>query len=84
MTIAIDAFFLKASLINLLPSFFFPLIAKKMSFFFISLELILALFKKILPDIFLFLLSSFRIFIFKLFDKDKFLCLIELRMIFLS
>ena len=40
LTTAIDAFFLKASLINLLPSFFFPLIAKKISPFFISLEFI--------------------------------------------
>ena len=82
MTTAIDAFFLKASLINLLPSFFFPLIAKKMSSFFISLELILALFKEILLGIFLFLLSSFKIFIFKLFDKDKFLTLIVLKIYF--
>ena len=51
-TIAIDAFFLKASLINLLPSFFLPLIAKKISFLVISWELILACFNETLGDIF--------------------------------
>ena len=42
LTTAIDTFLLKASLINLFPSFFFPLIAKKISSLFISLELIFA------------------------------------------
>ena len=84
LTTAIDAFFLKASLINWLPSFFFPLIAKKTSFFFISLELILAFLKIILLDNFFFPLSSLNILTFKLFDKVKFLIFIASRIIFLS
>jgi len=39
-TTANDEPFLKASFKNKFPSFFFPFIAKKISFFFISLELI--------------------------------------------
>ena len=40
LTIAKDAFFLNASETKLLPSIFFPLIAKNTSFFFIVFELI--------------------------------------------
>jgi hypothetical protein len=46
-----------------------PLIAKKTSPFFISLELILTFFKEIFLDIFFSLLSSLSILTFKLFDK---------------
>jgi len=84
LTTAIDAFFLKASLTNLLPSFFTPLIAKKISSFFISLELILAFLKKNFLDIFLSPLSSLIILTFKLFVKSKFLIFIASRIIFLS
>jgi len=84
LTTAIDAFFLKASLINLLPSFIFPLIAKKISFFFISFELILAFSKEIWLDIFFSALSSLSILTFKLFDNSKFLIFIASRIFFLS
>ena len=43
LTIAKEAPFLKASFTNKFPSLFFPLIAKKISFFLISFELIEAL-----------------------------------------
>ena len=79
-----DAFLLKASLINLFPSFFFPLIAKKISPFFISLELICAFFKVILEDNFFSSDSSLRILNFKSFDKDKFFILIAFKITFLS
>ncbi len=52
-TTAKDAPLLKASPINLFPSLFFPLIAKKISFFFISFELIDAFLIFPLKDIFL-------------------------------
>ena len=69
---------------NLLPSFFFPLIAKKISFFFIFFELIEALFNLIKLFTFLASLCSFRIFTFKSFERDLFLSLIEFKIIFLS
>ena len=84
LTTTTDAFFLKASLIYLLPSFFFPLIAKKISFFFISFELILAFCKEIWLDIFFSALSSLSILTFKLFDNFKFLIFIASSIIFLS
>ena len=77
-----DAFFLKASSTNLFPLFFFPLIAKKISSFFISLELILACFKLSLVDIFLFSDNSLTILNFKLFDKIEFFILIEFKIFF--
>ena len=53
----------------LFPSFFFPLIAKKISFLVTSLELILAVFKDVKGDNFLILIASLTTFNFKLFDK---------------
>ena len=72
LTMVNEAFFFYACSINLLPSFFLPLIAKKISFFLISLELILACLKLSLEDILLFPDNSLSILNFKLFDKTKF------------
>ena len=69
---------------NLFPSFFFPLIAKKISFFFISLELILACFKLRLENIFLSPDSYLIILNLKLSDKVEFFIFIDLRIFFLS
>ena len=54
--------FLNASLINKFPSLFFPLIAKKISFFLISLELIDAL-----------LIFNFEEILFELLNSLKYL-----------
>ena len=83
-TIANDAFFLNDCETKLFPSFTFPLIAKNTSFFFTSLELILALFIEIDFDNFWVLESSFIIFIFNWSDKFIFFLLISLRIFILS
>ena len=67
----IDAFFLRASSANLFPSIFFPLIPKKILFFFISFELIDALLIKKLLLIFIFK-YSLMIFTFKFLDNFLF------------
>ena len=73
LTTAIDAPLLKASFINRLPSLFFPLIAKNISFFFISFELIEAFLIFVFKEILVKLLISFKIF--NLISLDKFLFL---------
>ena len=77
-------FFIKGFTYKFISIIFFPLIAKKISPFFISLELICAFFKVILEDNFFSSDSSLRILNFKLFDKDKFFILIAFKIIFLS
>ena len=71
-TIAKDAPLFKASFTNLLPSLFFPFIAKKRSFFLISFELIDPFLIFVFIDIFLFFKISFKIFNFKSFFKNLF------------
>ena len=61
-TIAKDAPLLKASCTNKFPFLFFPLIAKKISFFLISFELIEAFLILVFKEILFDLLISFRIF----------------------
>ena len=78
-TTANDAFLLNDCTTYLLPSFFFPLIAKKISFLVTSLELILAVFKDINGDNFFILTVSLTTFNFKLFDKLLFLFLIAFK-----
>ena len=75
-TIAKDAPLRKASLINKLPLLFLPLIAKKILFFLISLELIDAFLNFNFEEILFELLSSFKIFSLKLFESVLFLILI--------
>ena len=75
--------FLKASETKLLPSIFFPLIAKNTSFFFIVFELIEISLKVKFFEIDLFDCSLI-IFNFKLFDKYLFFILIESKITFLS
>ena len=58
--------------------------AKKISFFFTSFELILAFLKDIIEGNFLLEDSSLIILTFKLFDKFKFLDFIDFKIIFLS
>ena len=70
-----DAPFLKASLTNKLPSLFLPLIAKKISFFLISLELIDALLIFNFEEILFEPLNSFKIFNLKFFESVLFLIL---------
>ena len=82
-TIANDALFLKDCFIKLFPSFFFPFIAKKISFF-TSLEFILALLKEKSEESLLFPDNSLIIFNFKLLTKVEFLVLIAFKIIFLS
>ena len=83
-TTAIDALFLNACFTNLFPSFFFPLIAKKISFFFTSLELILAEFKGNSEGNFLLPDNSFKILNFKLLDKLLFFMFIDFKITCLS
>ena len=83
-TTAMEALFLNACFTNLFPSFFFPLIAKKASFFFTSCELILASFKDNFEGNFLIPDNSLKIFNFILFDKFKFFFLIEFKINCLS
>ena len=83
-TTARDAFLLNDCETYLLPSFFFPLIAKKISFLVTSWELILAVFKDMEGDNFLFLIASLMTFNFKLSDKVLFLFLIAFKITFLS
>ena len=83
-TITTDAFFLNDCPTNLLPSFFFPLIAKKMSPFLTSLELIVALPSEIFDYNLLNPDSSLIKFNLILFDKLKFLILMDSKIIFLS
>ena len=83
LTIAKDAFFLKASATKLFPSIFSPLIAKNTSFLFIVFELIEISLKVKLFEIDLFDCSLI-IFNFKLFDKCSFFIFIESSITFLS
>ena len=83
-TTANDAFLLNACETYLLPSFFFPLIAKKISFLVTSWELILAVFKNVEGDNLLILAASLTTFNFKLFYKFLFLFLIAFWINFLS
>ena len=69
LTIAIEAPLLKDSLIKLLPSFFLPLIVKKTSFFFISLEFIFALRISTFKGKEFFPISSFKILILRFLDN---------------
>ena len=66
---ASEAPFLKASLINKFPSLFFPLIAKKISFLLISLELIEAFLNFNFVESLLELLNSFKIFNLRLLES---------------
>ena len=83
-TIAKEAPFLIASSANLLPSFFGPLIAKKISFFFIFLEFIDALFIFKFLFIKLKLHFSFKIFAFQFLNNLLFFKLISFKIFFLS
>ena len=71
LTTAKDAPLLKDSFIKVFPSFFFPLKAKKMSFFLISLGFIDALLIFKFRAIFL-LTSSIKMFVFQFLDKFLF------------
>ena len=71
-----DAPLAKASLTNKLPSLFFPLIAKKISIFLISLELIDAFLIFSFGEILLELLNSFKIFNLILLESVLFLIVI--------
>ena len=82
-TTANDAPLSKDSFIKLLPSFFFPLMAKKISSFFIFFEFIDASFILESKGI-LFLISSFIIFTFQFLDKYLFFLLMYFKIIFLS
>ena len=82
-TIEIEAPFLMASLANLLPSNFFPFIPKKILFFLVSFELILALLILISLLNFFFIFSSI-IFVFQLLFKFLFFFLIDFNIQFLS
>ena len=63
-----DAPLASASLTNKLPSLFLPLIAKKILFFLISLELIDASLISSFEEILFELLNSFKIFNLRLLD----------------
>ena len=74
--IEIDAPLLKACLTNLFPSKFFPLMPKKILFFFVNLESIDALLIFTFLSIFFFIISEI-IFDFQFLFKDLFLTLIN-------
>ena len=84
LTIAIDAPLLNASFINKFPFLFLPLIAKKISCFLISFELIEALLIFVFKEILFDSLISFRIFNLILVDKFLFLIFILSSISFLS
>ena len=79
-----EAPFFIASFANLLPSNFFPLTAKNISFFFNSFELIDAFLILILLEISVCEVFSFKIFTLRLFDKNLFFLYINFKIYFLS